>query len=426
MASDEAKRLHARRSQAASEYKGVLAEAEGRSFTAEERTKLDVLDTEMNDLDTRIKSVLDADKRAAEADAAFGELERRSAAEVRGGAGLDSWRGITQEMRSLAYSTPAAGNNYYAMVNRGDRAPLNLRTLLSNNTSSASATVPIDFYDQLISYLIEVSGLLQTGPTVLNTAGGETLQIPTVSAHPVAASAAQGGVIPSGDPAFSSKTLGSQKFGWQGSVARELIDDTAVDLLGYLAMAAGRALGNTFGSSLLNGTNGVSGGLLTLAPSGVVGAPSATVLAASATGQVVGGPSYANLVDLEYSVIAPYRQSRSCAWLAADQSMGQLRKLTDTLGRPIWEPSPALGVPDMFLGKPLIADPFMPHFGSTNVSIIFGDFSQYFVRLVGGIRFERSDDFQFGNDLVTFRALIRGDGNLADPNALRTFVGASN
>jgi HK97 family phage major capsid protein len=57
------------------------------------------------------------------------------------------------------------------------------------------------------------------------------------------------------------------------------------------------------------------------------------------------------------------------------------------------------------------------------VSVLFGDFSQYFVRLVGGIRFERSDDFQFGNDLVTFRALIRGDGNLADANAIKGFQG---
>jgi HK97 family phage major capsid protein len=65
----------------------------------------------------------------------------------------------------------------------------------------------------------------------------------------------------------------------------------------------------------------------------------------------------------------------------------------------------------------------MALFGHSNVSVLFGDFSQYFVRLVGGIRFERSDDFQFGNDLVTFRALIRGDGNLADANAIKSFVG---
>jgi HK97 family phage major capsid protein len=46
--------------------------------------------------------------------------------------------------------------------------------------------------------------------------------------------------------------------------------------------------------------------------------------------------------------------------------------------------------------------------------VFFGDFAQFFVRLVGPVRFERSDDYQFNTDLVTFRAVIRGDGTLVD------------
>jgi HK97 family phage major capsid protein len=417
MASDEAKRLHERRVQAKMEYKSVLADAEGRAFTAEERGKLTGLDDELMDLDKRIKSVVDADTRSKEADDAFNELEKRQ----RTGGMLNNGALGGSMTTALDVSAWAAIQHGHSVVDvrRQTRGSINTRTLLS--TGTASATVPIDFYDQLISYLIEVSGLLQTGPTVLNTAGGETLQIPTVASHPTAATAAQGGVIPSADPSFSQKTLGAQKFGWQGSLSRELIDDTAVDLLSYLAMAAGRALGNTFGSALLLGGNGITGGLVPNVSTTVTGAASGSI--ATAQGQVVGGPSYGNLVDLEYSVIAPYRQSRSCYWLAADQSIGQLRKLTDTVGRPIWEPSTVLGSPDLLLGKPLVADPYMALFGHSNIPVLFGDFSQYFVRLVGGIRFERSDDFQFGNDLVTFRALIRGDGNLADANAIKGFLG---
>jgi HK97 family phage major capsid protein len=59
-------------------------------------------------------------------------------------------------------------------------------------------------------------------------------------------------------------------------------------------------------------------------------------------------------------------------------------------------------------------------------SIAFGDFSQYFVRLVGGVRFERSDDFAFGSDLVTFRAILRGDGTLVDrTGAIKMYQGAA-
>jgi HK97 family phage major capsid protein len=169
-------------------------------------------------------------------------------------------------------------------------------------------------------------------------------------------------------------------------------------------MQAGRALGNKFGSDLVTGVGTTQpSGVLTGASSGVTGVNSST------------GASYTNLVNLEYSVIAPYRASRSCYWMAADSTIGQFRLIVDNNGRPVWEPSMVLGSPDLLLGKPLVADPFMPVTGSTGQKItLFGDFSQFFVRIVGPVRFERSDDFLFGSDLVAFRALIRGDGVLVD------------
>ena len=65
----------------------------------------------------------------------------------------------------------------------------------------------------------------------------------------------------------------------------------------------------------------------------------------------------------------------------------------------------------------------MPAQGVNGLSIAFGDFSQFFVRLVGGVCFERSDDFAFGSDLVTFRAILRGDGTVVDNSAIKLFKG---
>ena len=160
-------------------------------------------------------------------------------------------------------------------------------------------------------------------------------------------------------------------------------------------------------------------------PQSSVGVTGGLASAISGAGAAQGGAIYANLVDLEYSVIAPYRQSRSCYWLAADKTIGSFRKLVDTNNRPVWEPSAVLGSPDLLLGKPIVADPFMPATAANALSIAFGDFSQYFVRMVGGVRFERSDDFAFGTDLVTFRAILRGDGNLVDTSAIKLFKGGT-
>ena len=85
--------------------------------------------------------------------------------------------------------------------------------------------------------------------------------------------------------------------------------------------------------------------------------------------------------------LAPGREVTECA---ADKTIGSFRKLVDTNNRPVWEPSAVLGSPDLLLGKPIVADPFMPAVTANALSIAFGDFSQFFVRLVGGVRFERS------------------------------------
>lgn len=418
MASEVAKRLRDRRQNVWNEAKTIAESAaqENRALTDEEQGKWDAMQEEMGKLDTRIRAVLDTERRAKEADDAFDALSGRKpdagqAARTAGGGEM------LAELRKWARGDEGAGR---ALEIRRDPAmgPINYRVLTTGaQGTNASSIVPTDFYDMLIAHLIEVSGVMQCGPTVLNTGGGETLQVPKTTAHSTAASAAQAGSLPTSDPAFNMQPLSAYKYGVLLQVARELIDDTAVDLLGYLAMQAGRALGNAFGNDLVNGSGASQpAGVVTTASAGVTGA---------VTG-VSGAPSYANLVDLEYSVIAPYRQSRSCYWLAADKTIGGFRKITDTVGRPIWEPSAVLGSPDLLLGKPLVADPFMPAMATSAKSILFGDFSQFFVRLVGGVRFERSDDFAFGTDLVTFRAILRGDGTLVDrTGAIKYYVGAA-
>ena len=405
---------------------------ERRNFNDDEQRSYDAMHTELDTVDKRLRQLLEDEKRQAATDEMYASLESR-----RANPGMNAHASaFEQELRSFvngdkrAIDIVSTESRILQRLRTGRPvSPYEVRVLtdgyvaggtpgsFTNNTGAS--IVPIDFYDQLLSYLIEVSGVMQTGPTVLNTAGGEPIQVPIVQQHTglttagaqVSVSAAQSATLPSADPGFGQKTLTANKFGILIQVARELIDDSGVNLLGYLAMSAGRAIGNALGNSLINGGSGISGSILG-APIAVTGGSASAV---SGTNQVAGGPSYSNLIDMEYSVIAPYRQSRSCYWLAADQTMGALRKLTDTVGRPLWEPSTVLGSPDLLLGKPLVADPFMPAYGTNATSIAFGDFSQYFVRMVGGVRFERSDDFAFGSDLVSFRAIIRADGQLMNP-----------
>jgi HK97 family phage major capsid protein len=59
-------------------------------------------------------------------------------------------------------------------------------------------------------------------------------------------------------------------------------------------------------------------------------------------------------------------------------------------------------------------------------SVAFGDFQAGFViRDAGSIRIERSDDYAFANDLVTWRAVLRTDSDLRDANAIKLYRGGT-
>lgn len=415
--SEIVKRLRDRRLNVWEQAKGLADRAaeENRAFSPEEQGQWDGLNTELDALDTRIKSALDTEARAKEQEEAFNRLSGKPA--ERGAPESKT----ADELRAFMRGDVGSPRAYE--VRPDGRVPADFRTLSKLTTGAGGNTVPTSFYNRLMAHLIEVSAILQAGATVLNTTSGETLQVPKTTSHSTALLTAEAGTITASDPAFGQASLGAYKYGVLIQVSRELIDDSGVDLEGYLAMQAGRALGNALGADLIT-ANGSSKptGILNNTTLGVTGPTGANGGLGATSGTANSGAD--NLIDLFYSVIAPYRASSACSWIVRDATMAVIRKLKDTTGQYIFQPSLVAGTPDTLLGKPIRTDPFVPAMATGAKSVIFGDISQYFVRLAGGVRFERSDEYAFNTDLVTFRALIRGDGILVDQTgAVKHFIG---
>ena len=118
------------------------------------------------------------------------------------------------------------------------------------------------------------------------------------------------------------------------------------------------------------------------------------------------------------SVAEPYASAPTSAFLLRKAPDIIVRGLRDSTGQLVR----GLGDRGRILGYPSYLDPFMPPMANTAESIAFGDMSKCFFRMVNGVRFERSDEFRFQNDLVAFRCILRLDGALVDPGAVRTFV----
>lgn len=401
------KQLTEKRQQIWDQSKALLDAAanEKRELTAEENQQFETMSKDMTDLRANIDRLTEFEEasRAAE-EALRSNLGNREQEPEADGFETQLRSFLRGEKRDLTISADAVG--------------LALRALQKGAPTEGGNTVPTTFDTRLVEHMVEASGIMQAEPTVLNTTSGENIEVPVTTSHGAAGLIAEEASIAAGstDPAFGKRTLGAYKYGQIVTVARELVEDTAVDLLGYIARIAGRNVGLAFGAHLVTGDgSNKPTGLMTTATAGKTGAAA-----------VAGVFTADDLIDLMFSVIAPYRNSPSASWLMKDATLAAVRKLKDGDNRYLFSPAATVGAPDTLLGKPIRTDPNVAAVAAGAKSVAFGDMSAYFVRLAGGVRFERSDHFAFNTDQVAFRAIIRGDGLLVDQTgAVKTFTGGA-
>lgn len=384
------------RAKAWEEAKALLdsAAAEKRDLSAEENQTYDRI---MADLDQRaatidtIKAQAEREERAAEAMKGF-ETQARPAVAV---PAIDE----SELIRSLA---------------RGEirSHSFEKRDVLKSSTGSP---VPTSFYDQVIMLARHVGPMLETS-TILNTVGGENLQIPSLATYSTGTVTAEAAAIGESDPTFNAfKTLGAFKYSFLTQISREMVSDAGVDILGFLAAQTGNALGYDVNAALTTGTGTVQpNGIVTAAGSGVTGG----------TG-VSGAFTADNLINLVYSVDTAGRRMAGTGWQMNATSIAAVRKLKDGNGQYLFSPSLTAEARDLLLGYPIYENPAVASPATSARSVIFGNLASYFVRTVGGLRLDRSDDYAFQNDLITFRATMRVDGNLIQPSHVKYFAGAA-
>jgi HK97 family phage major capsid protein len=285
--------------------------------------------------------------------------------------------------------------------------------------STATQALRTDVYGTIVQHLVETSSIMAAGATVVTTSTGEDLVVPRSTGFVSSAIIGEGASITESDPTLSTVTLGAFKYSNYFEISQELANDTPTNLLDFLARQAALSLGlgaTGYGDDIINGAGTTEPrGLLLDAGTGVTGP--------AGTGTSLGTQGTANqgtdaLWNLVGSVAEPYAQAPSAAFIMRNASDIIVRKLRDTTGQPV----AGLTERGRILGYPSFVDPFMPAMANTAESIAFGDMSRYFVRIVNGVRFERSDEFRFQNDLVAFRCIIRLDGALIDTGAVKTFV----
>jgi HK97 family phage major capsid protein len=302
---------------------------------------------------------------------------------------------------------------------RSGRVRVHTRDLLTTTATQALGT---DVYGTIVQHLVETSALMRAGATVVTTDTGESLVVPRSTGFVTSALTAEGAQITESDPTLSTVSLGAYKYANYFEVSQELANDTPTNLMSFLARQAALSLGlgaTGYGDDLINGTgSGQPRGLLLDAGTGVTG-PAGTAAGLGTQGTANQGTDA--LWNLVGSVAEPYADAASAAFLMRNAVDVGIRKLKDTSAQPVQ----GLGDRRSILGYPVYHDPFMPAAANGAEYIAFGAMDRYFIRIVNGIRFERSDEFKFQNDLIAFRCIIRLDGALIDTAAVKTFVGTT-
>lgn len=410
--------LNQLRQKAFHEMRSVLdtCTAQKRDLTVEENTRYAALEQDLNDLDEKIGEHQESERRAHDATTYYGNLDAKPVTGYRAMSEAD--KDLDRRFRDAILNRNLAPiETNFAEKRSGYKPGVEMRTALGT-----SGNVGTTFGSNLMTHLVESTSVLAAGATVMGHGTGEPFKYPKSTADSTAVIVGEGAQIGESEPTLSSVTLGAFKYGHLVEVTYELANDVTFDLIGHLAFESGRAIGHAFGThSVTGGGTTVPRGILTDASLGITGTTG------TGTGEFTGD----DLIGLYHSLASPYARSASSGWLMNQKTLGLVRKLKATgTGNYLFDVSvpvgSAVGASGMLLGRPVYVSDAMSDVAVSAKSVLFADFSRYVVRQVGGIRFERSNDFHFDTDVVTFRALSRLDGALIDTTgAAKYFVGKS-
>lgn len=273
--------------------------------------------------------------------------------------------------------------------------------------------VPPEFRAKMVETM-KFFGAMREVSEVITTETGATLPWPTNDdTANVGAILAENSQVTEQDVTIGQADVGAYMYTSKlVRVSLQLLQDNAFDIENWLARKLGERIGRIQNTHFTTGTG-------TNQPEGVQ--TNAVVGKTGATGQTT-SVAYDDLIDVIHSVDPAYRNGGRVQWMLNDLTLANIRKLKDDQGRPLWEPSVQVGVPDGLLGYAYTVNQDMPVMAAGAKSILFGDFfAGYLIRDVRDIQTLRLSERYADYLQVGFLAFARSDGTPQDASAVRAY-----
>lgn len=399
------------RGQIAAQLKDLVKKPDFDAVT--DQATYDTAMAEIDRLDAAIKRVNDANAKLAE------------------DSSLDQ---IAEAAARIGKNKGKSALTLYAKWLKGGETALNaddwatIRATMSTTTNSEGGfTVQTDVANALLDALKDFGGMREVA-TVIRTEKGNALNFPTSDGTTeVGEIIAENITATALDPTFGVKSLPVFKYSSKvAAVPWELLQDSSVDIEAFVNNRLVTRLARITNTHFTIGTG-------TGQPTGVVVAATNGVTAANATSQVT-AILYDSIINLIHSVDPAYRAMGNCRFMMNDASVKIVRQIKDTQGRPIFVPGwdnthgkDPFMAPDSLCGFPIKINQDVPVMAASAKSMLFGDFSYYYVRDAMEISMFRFTDSAYTiKGQVGFLAWLRAGGNFIDVGgAVKTFINAA-
>lgn len=387
--------MREQRAALAKELHALIDSTDGKVWSAENQATYDAKMAEIDALDASIKRLVDVQDKLT-GDNVAGDIADRA----------DFHASKGNRASELFAKWIRGGDNALSAADWTE-----IRNTMSTTTASEGGyTVQTDIATKILDALKAIGGV-RAAATVLQTEGGNPISFPTSDGtSETGEQIAENTTVTGADAVFGTLPLNTYKFSSKVvAVPFELLQDSQVDIESFVNARLATRLARITNSRFTVGTgSGQPNGVVTAATSGKVGT----------TGQTL-TVIFDDLVDLVHSVDPAYRALPGCAFMMNDASLKVVRKLKDSQGRPIFLPgydSLAGPMPDTLLGYPIIINQDMAVMAANAKSILFGNFSFYYVRdVVGSINMFRFTDSAYAKlGQVGFLQFMRSGGNLLD------------
>lgn len=375
------------------------AEEEKRDLTAEEEQQYERIMEEVDSLGKKIER----EERQLELEKQLAQSKELVAGRVYQPEGVQQAAAnlrATDEYRDAFWLAIRLGKN--ALDARQTKLLTEVRALSKATDTAGGYLVPESFEQTLIQKLTE-ENVMRTLATVIPSSTDRN--IPVEESEGEAYWVGENEPYQESDVEFGQRTLGAHKVACLIKVSEELLEDSVFNLENYLADKFARRIGAKEEEGFLVG-DGVN------KPKGVVQDAEIGVTAAAANAVTAD-----ELIDLYFALKRPYR--RRATWLMNDSTVKAIRKLKDGDGQYLWQPGLQSGEPDRLLGRPVVAASDMPQMATGNKSILFGDFSYYWIADRQGRMFQRLGELFAVQGQIGFRAWQRVDGLLTLPEAVK-------